>query len=120
MIITSWALLSLTVAVSASPLNTGAVLTTRQPPLEDPGSSSDNDDTVLDYHADYITCNAAWYGHPKVDDCFIAIHHFPNFFDANEELNREFIRIIGPSAPHPVAGLDGPPIQTPLVKSSGV
>ena len=112
------AFLSFAVALSASPLHEKVRLAIRQPPPAEPSSSSDEDETMLTNYVDYFTCNEAWYGHPIVHDCFNAIQQFPDFL-VDGDIYREFLGIIGPSAPHLAPGLDGPPIQTPLVKTFG-
>ena len=101
-----------------------AGLEIRQPPQdqsspEDGSGSSSDEDSVFHDHGDYITCNSAWYGNPRIHDCDAAIEQLPAFLN-RETTYREFLGILGPSPPRLAAGLDGPPIRTPIVRTSGM
>lgn len=104
----------------ASPVHADFRLEARQPPA---GQTHDDSgghptDYYMHNHSDYITCNHAWYGRPRIRDCDQAIRQFPSA-GAPRETFREFLGILGPWPARAATGVDGPPVRTPIVKTVG-
>ena len=90
----------------ATPLHANTQLKVRQPP-----------ESLLNNHGDYMQCSRVWYGSPNPHDCDRAIAQLPEY-RTNHETFREFYGIMG-HPPRPARGMDGPPIQTPIIRTNG-
>ena len=67
-------------------------------------------------YADSCNCDGYWYGSPNVEDCRQVLMRLPDYGTTSQKL-REFLPV-GAQPLH--QGVEGPPVRTPIIYTSGL